>query len=473
MGAALGHSTIRNLLTNRALIGRVTFNGPTDADGNRASIETAAKWAPMVDVAEFREVEKRLSNCKVDGKGRQRKRPDLYPLEPACAHCGVAFNGNRLSVAQGEVRGYSHAVPKERMHLEAFQRHQDAKCKAWYVNADELEGKIKDLIVRERASAQFEDEVRELILQRDTYRQSADEAIGTATAELSKRQGALKRLAHIAAALAAEDDSNAEGDDPIIEKLRAAKDQVTAAKRRLADAEALATSKESAWEGLSAIIHETRNLAAAWDHAGPEERKVLLDYWVYDVLIVVEPVPGMKRANRKTAVVTLRTAPGAPRHFLLEKAKPKKNNRGQPAKREIAERSAAITRGSLSSPSIRESNDAVAASDPIFPSAQAACSLTSGSESDNAAISAGNAEGSPAFPSTTAALRLSPLSLARFIGEPLNAAENSGCDMASSSRASVDASLPAMTGRAANDGSESSRANLWVYGHTSWQMSHP
>jgi hypothetical protein len=40
-------------------------------------------------------------------------------------------------------------------------------------------------------------------------------------------------------------------------------------------------------------------------------------------------------------------------------------------------------------------------------------------------------------PSTTVALRFRPRSVARFIGEPLNAALNSGGDVASNSRASV------------------------------------
>lgn len=49
------------------------------------------------------------------------------------------------------------------------------------------------------------------------------------------------------------------------------------------------------------------------------------------------------------------------------------------------------------------------------------------------------------LPRTTAALRLRPQSLARFIGDLLNAAANSSCLIARISRASVRASLPAIT----------------------------
>jgi hypothetical protein len=209
-----------------------------------------------------------------------------------------------------------------------------------------------------------------------------------------------------------------------------------------------------------------------WDHWGPEERKVFLDYWVYDVLIVVEPVPGMKRANRKTAVVTLRTAPGAPKHFELDGSEVEQHTSRQTSRRARAERRAASTRGSLSSRA-HNSSGSTTASAPICPSAQAACARTSGSTSDKAAVSDGNADGSPALPSTTAALRFNPRSLARFIGDPRNASENSDGDMAKNSRARVGASLPAIAGRAAKAGSDSGRENLWVYGHTSWQISQP
>ena len=49
-------------------------------------------------------------------------------------------------------------------------------------------------------------------------------------------------------------------------------------------------------------------------HAGvPEVYRDPHDYWVYDVTLVVEPVPGMKRANNKTVLVALRTNPQAPK----------------------------------------------------------------------------------------------------------------------------------------------------------------
>ncbi|HEY0779766.1 MAG TPA: hypothetical protein VGD56_17495 [Gemmatirosa sp.] len=74
------------------------------------------------------------------------------------------------------------------------------------------------------------------------------------------------------------------------------------------------------------------------------------------------------------------------------------------------------------------------------------------------------------LPNTTAAFRLSPRSVARFIGDPLNTAENSARDMPNSSRASVRASLPASASRGANgDSSGNPRANRTFHGQTPWE----
>lgn len=79
-----------------------------------------------------------------------------------------------------------------------------------------------------------------------------------------------------------------------------------------------------------------------------------------------------------------------------------------------------------------------------------------GSRASVARVSTSISSAVPTLPCTTDALRFSPRSFARLIGEPLNAALNSSCDIGSSSRASVRASLPPSTSRVANAGSFSS-----------------
>lgn len=67
----------------------------------------------------------------------------------------------------------------------------------------------------------------------------------------------------------------------------------------------------------SSISSWPKTLAAAWETGTVEERSTLLDYWVLEVLMVVEPIPGMKRANVKTALVWLRSDPEIPRRLEL------------------------------------------------------------------------------------------------------------------------------------------------------------
>jgi len=41
-------------------------------------------------------------------------------------------------------------------------------------------------------------------------------------------------------------------------------------------------------ERLAALIDKTKNLTPAWESGAVDERSALLDYWVLEVLIVVE-----------------------------------------------------------------------------------------------------------------------------------------------------------------------------------------
>jgi hypothetical protein len=375
----------------------------------------------------------------------------------ACAHCGGAYNGGRLSAAQGQPRVYAHSKPKERRHPEQYSRTIDAGCKVWTLDAEEIESGVKNLIVKQRSSKKFKADVKALILERDNFRENASEAVARAKQDVEQREIALRRLARMAAAAAdgVEDDAN---DDALVEQLKSAKHSVKAAKSAVVAAEVFARSAENAWERLSDIIHETRNIAAAWMKIGPEERKILLDYWVLDILIVVQPVPGKRRANHKTAVVTLRTAPNAPLHFDLG------GDQSPPPERTL--RSSARTQSSDSTGS-RARRASKASGEPMRASAQAACPRTSGSDSESAATSDGTSSGVPTLPSTTAELRFNPRSLARFIGDSLNASENSNGDMAKNSRARIRASLPATAGRAAKAGSDSGSENLRENGHSS------
>ncbi len=189
-GGKLGHSAIKNLLTNRALIGRVPFLGAPNADGVRQMTESEAQWEPMVDVATFEQVARKLGSKvrKPNGTVERRAR-DVYPLSITCGHCGLEYEGNRMSGAQGGGRRYRHANPKARLQEDAHREFHGAGCKVWDLDAVEIETAIKELITRERASSEFADEVRDLILKRDKARITADAAVAEAKPELTPSRG--------------------------------------------------------------------------------------------------------------------------------------------------------------------------------------------------------------------------------------------------------------------------------------------
>jgi predicted nucleic acid-binding protein len=458
-GGRMTHSTMRKLLTNTALIGRLSFRGIADAQGIRPVMTVDAKWPPIVDVELFEQVQKRLFIRGADEAPRRRRHAEQFPLTLVCAHCGLEYNGGKLKAAQGGARMYAHSKPKNRRGERSHERFKHAGCKVWYVDAEEIETKIKDLIVRERSSEAFEDQVRQFLLEKDSFAQSSSNSVADAEKTLRGRRGAYERAAKIMmATVMADSGASVVGDDVLTEQLAQLRRQVAVAEANVQTATQHAESGVRAFEKLSSLIHETRNIGAAWDRLGGAERRSIFDHWVYAVYIAVEPIKGMRRANRKTAVVLLRTDPYAPRHFEMAGSYVDMPDR--------ADAMAVMTSGAASTAAL-DSSAATAAVPPSLLSAQAACDLTSGSSSSRAPISVPTSDSVPTLPSTTPALRLSPTRLARFIGEPLNEAENSACDMDRSCAARDRASCPSRTGLAANAANESSRENLRLYGHTS------
>ena len=465
-GGRLSHRSIANFLSNVALIGLVEYT----PQGSTEPVQVKAQWDAFVDVEIFRAVQKEMAS-----RARQpRKKKGLFPLRPVCAHCTSEYHGGRLAKAQGRVRKYVHKNPRKRADPELFRRFTECECKVWYLDAEELETGIKNLIIKERGSTEFEDMVRREIQDRDERRKQADEMVASAKRSVEEAESQNARLAKSLAKLTMLEGFDADAFEASAKEVH---QKLTTAKKELEEAESFASTHEKAWERLSAIIHETRNLGHAWPSLTEEERKVLLDYWVYHVEIIVEPEPGKVRSSRRYAVVTLRTAPKDPRFFALN---------GQEASASV---SSDLTDASDSTASLDETA-ALASAEPIMPSAQAACPRTSGSGSDSAGTSTGTASGDPQFPSDTQTLRANPARPARRIADPLENESHAASSSATASNSTSEgASVPGCEGvepdsgstpnggspgpRAAYPASELGAEKERVNGQTSWQMSHP
>ena len=455
-GGALGHKHIKNFLTNRHLTGQVKTK---DADGN--SIWVKANWEPLVDVGLFERVVAEVERREREPRNKKRASKGTFLVRPVCGHCGIEYHGGRNSKKQGDRRTYVHPDAQRKLDSEVRDIALQEGCRQWTVDAEELETKLKDLILQERGSSTYEHEMRTLLQEREAFGRTVAGTVETARARLNEESQRYKRAMRRLALY----DEDGLDDDEAVKVLKEARNRRDEAESELRKAEEYARSRTLAWDRLEAMLHETRNLAAAWAAAGLEDRRVLLDWWVLDVVIAVEPIPSKKKANCKTAQVTLRSDPNAPKYLEFATQEDKA---AETSSRTHGSSSTARRRAKPADTDVMSSSEI---SDPeaICPSAQAACPRTSGSESSSADSNDGIASGDPQLPSATATLRSNPRRFARLTGEPLNRAENSSCE---SDIISV-SGTPCTPGRAMNPGSVVGVENLRENGHTSWQMSHP
>lgn len=458
-GGKWGHKQVRNSLTNRALIGLIDYSYRDPETGQEGALVIPAKWEPLVPIELFDAVQRELEARSESPSHRARKRREVYPLKEVvrCAACGATYTGARLAKAQGSGRCYQHPALNERMDPERYRRSVAAGCRRWTILAEELETTIKDLIVAQRASSEYESEMRALLLERSGTRTRAEVQARKAEdklGELKREQREIVRLQMEAAR---------RGLDPglYFDELDGIQKRIAFAEREHKEAERFAESATEGWSRMEAIINETRNLTAIWHTLSLEERGRIFDQWVDSVLIAIEPIPGMKRANRKFGIIYLESAPGVPEAVLFGEEAPSASSNAS----EISSRT-----HSSSSASSFDHSASRACGPPMRPSAQAACPRTSGSSSSSASESTGTASSEPQFPNATATFRRSPRRLARLTGEPLNLRENSSCESPISSTSLA----PCTPCRGQNaDSSVSCTNRLLLNGHTSWQMSQP
>jgi hypothetical protein len=416
-GGKWGHSQVRNMLTNPALIGLLNYEY-RDETGQQRSMSIKARWDALVPEDKFHAVARVLDRRSESPTGQRRKRQEIYPLSGIirCSGCGAIYNGGRRSAAQGGARVYVHPHLQERTDPERHRRYKAAGCSRWTVLADELERKIKDLITGERASEDYEAHLRTVLQERGSTRLRALAQVSATQVrieELQRERTSIARLQMDAA-------KRGVATDVYWSEIEVLDNQIKRAQRDLERDHKLAKESDALWRRVQSAIHETRNLAAIWNSLSLIERKRVLDMWVDAVQIAVEPIEGRKRANHKYGVIYLESAPGVPKALLI-------------GPEEEGSSSASINSSRTQpsdSTSSRSRSASTAASVPIRPSAHAACPRTSGSSSDSAPASTGTASGEPQLPSATATLRSSPRRLARFTGERLNRAENSSCDSA-------------------------------------------
>lgn len=150
------------------------------------------------DVELFRLVQNEISRREMEPRNKKRSATGTFIVRPVCAHCGIEYHGGRLAASQGSARTYVHGVPKQRLHGEFYDRFVEHGCRQYNISADALEEALKDLIVRERTSDEYERDVRAILLEKEGFKASAAEAVATAEARVDSLSAEYRKVVRLA-----------------------------------------------------------------------------------------------------------------------------------------------------------------------------------------------------------------------------------------------------------------------------------
>ena len=192
----------------------------------------------------------------------------------------VKNSGNALTdviqlVLHAHQDACAHARPNTRHGDDAYERFRAAGCNVWYIDAHEIELKIKLLIVSQRANPEFEVEVKGILLKKEQFSTSSAAGVASAKKNLQTKQRAYERAARTIAAIIGSETETVEADTVLTEQLKTLRHQVAVAEGELKAARRHADSGERSFAKLVSLIHETRNVAKACDRVGHIERRTI------------------------------------------------------------------------------------------------------------------------------------------------------------------------------------------------------
>lgn len=299
------HRAVQFALINPALAGFVVIDHRDPATNEITAKTYKAAWDYLVDEELYRA-------CKAEVERRQRQQ-SIGPrsgmvrslLSPICAKCGVPWYATRIKKGGKTVIGYTHPADTMRLTPEWAARIKAHGCKHWYVDANVIEAAIRDLVLQSRTSPEFAQHLRAVINDRGDLEDSARSRKDRAEKKLQGLEDDLTRaVANLEKAQKRQMDDAAfwESIDKINEQMAEVRKERDAA----LDMEKAANG---AWDTIRELLDETKNLESIWESGDFEKRRQILDWWVRQVLIVVDQEPGKRRSGNKYALVFLRTAP--------------------------------------------------------------------------------------------------------------------------------------------------------------------
>jgi hypothetical protein len=304
-GGTWRHAHVVKVFTAVELIGRVEYRFATD-DGGVELFEGPARWEPIVPVDLFHAVRSELTK-------RARKRAPANPeyvLDLECFACGARWVAATTRTRGKTRRQYTHPVPTSRMNDEQAGRTRASGCRHWYLDAEQAEAAVRDLVISQRGSRAFADLFAQLL---DEQRALEGKASALEQDAERRLKDADRRRANLRASLEL-------ADTP--ETRQALVTRISELTRELLDAQQLLQRargrRERTIDGnreLLRLVEEAANLQAAWatpGREGIERRRTIIDTWVEKALVEVIPEPGRQRGNERRLYIYLRTMPHSP-----------------------------------------------------------------------------------------------------------------------------------------------------------------
>lgn len=287
---------ITKILTNRALIGEIVYDY-LDPDTDEVKTQTfKAAWEPIVPVDTFNAVQKRFEERSTGSRGPRRKSAQLDYITPlVCGHCGTFFMGTDTKRKDGStLRRYRHQII-ETGSTAAREAKRAAGCRAWQVDADEIEEAIKDLIVQQRMSPGFMGRLREMLADREEFAGATDQRVAEAKADVARvekaQQEALRlKLMGQEAGLS---------DEMFVQQLKQLQEDhkraIAAYEEALDFQKSAVHSQESVWE----MFNETQAIVDRWEEGNVDERRALFSWWVDGATIRFEDATPDTRGKAK------------------------------------------------------------------------------------------------------------------------------------------------------------------------------
>lgn len=288
-----------NAFTNKALVGEMVHKlkaGP---------VTYKKRWDPLVDPDLFWKVQDELARRR-SSRGAFTRRGEYVLTEVYCAKCGSPIWGGTEQYNGASYRYYRHQSGRGQLGPEQLAKAKAAGCGGSRVPADAVELAVRDLLRRQRGTAEYAKHLRLLFEASANAQGDARRQVSEAEAAVTKLRLKVQRVL-----VRAEEEEDSEIANELFGRWKALKEELRMAEREAEKARVGARAEQGRWEDVESRFEESEDLLAAWDSLDPDARRAIVDWWVVAIFMTV-PTSRKLSERKVTLRVYLHSFPQAP-----------------------------------------------------------------------------------------------------------------------------------------------------------------